>query len=279
MGAVPRVLVVDDEESIRTMLRMVLESENFAVETAGTVADALAQITQGDFDVLISDLNIGHPADGFVVVSAMRRTHPKTLTFLLTGYPEFESALEALRQHVNDYLIKGTPIEELIGKIKAGLAAGQPARPPQKTKRVPAVIEEDKDKVIAEWLRRVNANDELRMVELSEEERKDHVPGLLEEAIAHARGESIGAGRQRAAEQHGALRYQQGYSTPMLIAESRLLQDVMAECVRRNFLMIDLSNLMSDVIKITDTVSMELEQSVRAFTAKQGLKRGTTDAG
>lgn len=279
MSAVARVLVVDDEENIRTMLRMVLESENFAVETAGTVADALAQITQGDFDVLISDLNIGHPADGFVVVSAMRRTHPKTLTFLLTGYPEFESALEALRQHVNDYLIKGTPIEELIGKIKAGLAAGQPARPPQKTKRVPAVIEEDKDKVIAEWLRRVNANDELRMVELSEEARKDHVPGLLEEAIAHARGESIGAGRQRAAEQHGALRYQQGYSTPMLIAESRLLQDVMAECVRRNFLMIDLSNLMSDVIKITDTVSMELEQSVRAFTAKQGLKRGTTDAG
>jgi ActR/RegA family two-component response regulator len=39
------------------------------------------------FDVLISDLNIGHPADGFVVVSAMRRTQPDTLTFILTGYP------------------------------------------------------------------------------------------------------------------------------------------------------------------------------------------------
>jgi DNA-binding response OmpR family regulator len=279
MSAVARVLVVDDEENIRTMLRMVLESENFAVETAGTVVDALAQITQGDFDVLISDLNIGHPADGFVVVSAMRRTHPKTLTFLLTGYPEFESALEALRQHVNDYLIKGTPIEELIVKIKAGLAAGQPTTPPRKTKRVPAVIEEDKDKVIVEWLRRVNANDELRMLELSEEERRDHVPGLLEEAIAHARGETIGAGRQRAAEQHGALRYEQGYSIPMLIAEARLLQNVMAECVRRNFLMIDLSNLMADMIKITDTVSVELEQSVRAFTAKQGLKRGMKDRG
>jgi DNA-binding response OmpR family regulator len=278
MGAVPRVLVVDDEESIRTMLRMVLESENFAVETAGTVADALAQITQGDFDVLISDLNIGHPADGFVVVSAMRRTHPKTLTFLLTGYPEFESALEALRQHVNDYLIKGTPIEELIVKIKAGLAAGQPTTPPRKTKRVPAVIEEDKDKVIVEWLRRVNANDELRMLELSEEERRDHVPGLLEEAIAHARGETIGAGRQRAAERHGALRYAQGYSIPMLIAEARLLQNVIAECVRRNFLMIDLSKLIADMIKITDTVSVELEQSVRAFTAKQGLKRAIKDA-
>jgi len=279
MGAAPRVLVVDDEENIRTMLSMVLESEHFAVKAVGTVAEALAQITQGEFDVLISDLNIGHPADGFVVVSAMRRTHPETLTFLLTGYPEFETALEALRQHVNDYLIKGTPIEELIVKIKAGLASGQPATPPQKAMRVPAVIEEDTEKVIAEWLRRVNANDELRMVQLSEEERKDHVPGLLDEAIAQARSEAIGAGRQMAADQHGALRYQQGYSIPMLIAEARLLQDVIAECVRRNFLMIDLSNLMPDMIKMTDTISMELEQSLRAFTAKQGLKRGTKDVG
>ncbi len=274
---VTRVLVVDDEESIRTMLRMVLESENFNVTTAATVAEALAQITQVEFDVLVSDLNIGHPSDGFVVVSAMRRTHPETLTFLLTGYPGFETALEALRQHVNDYLIKGTPIEELIVKIKAGLESGQPATPPQKTKRVPTVIEGDKDKVIAEWLRRVNVNDELKMVELSEEERRDHVPGLLDEAIAHARGEAVGAERRRAAEQHGALRYQQGYSIPMLVAEARLLQDVTAECVRRNFLMIDLSNLMSDMIKIADTVSLELEQSVRAFTAKQGSKRGMKD--
>lgn len=279
MPQVPRVLVVDDEESIRTMLRMVLESEDFAVTAVGTVSEALKQITQGDFDVLISDLNIGHPADGFVVVSAMRRTHPEALTIMLTGYPGFETALEALRQHVNDYMIKGTPIEELIVKIKAGLAEDQPATPPQNTKRVPDIIEKDKEKVIAEWLKRVNANDELRMVELSEEERKDHVPGLLEEAIGQARGEATGAGRQRAAEQHGALRYQQGYSIPMLIAEARLLQDVMAECARRNFLMIDLSNLMPDMIKIADTVSMELEQSVRAFAAKQGLKHGMKDGG
>ena len=137
------------------------------------------------------------------------------------------------------------------------------------------MIEGDKGKVLAEWLERVNANDELRMVELSEEERKDHVPGLLEEMIANARGESTGAGRQRAADQHGALRYQQGYSIPMLIAEARLLQGVIAECVRRNFLMIDLSNLIPDMIKMTDTISVELEQSVRAFTARQGLKAGS----
>ena len=272
MSDAPNVLVVDDEKSIREMLRMVLESEDFTVTTVGTVPEALAQITQFHFDVLISDLNVGHPADGFVVVSAMRRMHPETLTFILTGYPGFETALEAIRQHVNDYLIKGTPVEELIKKIKAGLASGQPSENPRKSERVPSVVEKNKDKVMGEWLRRVQANEELQIVTLSEAERRDHVPGLLEEAISHARGEYIGAGRQKAAEQHGTLRYYQGYSVPMLIAESRLLQDVIAECIQSNFLLIDLSKLMADVLKMTDTISMELEQSVRAFTALQGWR-------
>jgi DNA-binding NtrC family response regulator len=105
----PRILVVDDEESIRSMLQLVLQKEGFTVTTVGTVMDALALISHLHFDVLISDLNIGHPADGFVVVSAMRRTQPDASTFILTGYPDFETALEALRQDVGDYLIKGTP--------------------------------------------------------------------------------------------------------------------------------------------------------------------------
>jgi DNA-binding response OmpR family regulator len=278
MSSAPTVLVVDDEENIRTMLRRVLESEDFIDTTVGTVPGALAAISQYRFDVLISDLNVGHPADGFVVVSAMRRTHPETLTFILTGYPGFETALEGLRQHVNEYLIKGTPIEELVEKIKAGLAAGQPSVRPQGSKRVPAVIEENKDKVIEEWLRRVNADDELKMVELWEADRKDHVPGLLQEAIERACDKCIGVGRQQAAEQHGTLRYHQGYSVPMLINEARLLQNGIAECIQRKLLVIDLSNLMTDMRKMSDTISMELEQSVRAFVAQQGWRSHRQDS-
>ncbi|MGC2258532.1 MAG: response regulator [Candidatus Sulfotelmatobacter sp.] len=264
------VLVVDDEENIRTMLRLVLETEGFLVTTAGTVREALTQITQSHFDVLISDLNIGHPADGFVVVSAMRRTHPDTLTFILTGYPAFETALEAMRQHVNDYLIKGTPIEKLVEKIKTGLAHGQPAHPAQKAKRVPDVIEEHRDEVISNWLQRVKATDELASLPLTEADRKDHVPGLLDEAIAHAFNRLVAIHRQQAAEQHGTLRYHQGYTVPMLIVEARLLQDVISECVRRNFLVIDLSNLVVDLTHMSDTVLRELELSVRAFNQQAG---------
>jgi DNA-binding response OmpR family regulator len=270
MSAGSTILVVDDEENIRSMLRLVLESEGFVVTTAGSVPQALTQITQFRFDVLISDLNIGHPADGFLVVSAMRRVHPETLTFILTGYPAFETALEAMRQHVNDYLIKGTPIEDLVEKIKTGLAQGLPNHRQHRTQRVPDVIGQNRDWVIAHWLQGVKQNQELLSVSLSEGDRRDHVPGLLDEAIAYACDQAIGVERQQAAIQHGTVRYHQGYTIPMLIVEACLLQDVFSDCIRRNVQVIDLSNLVLDLTKMFHTVSTELELSVRAFTNHAG---------
>jgi ActR/RegA family two-component response regulator len=272
MSGASTVLVVEDEETMRAMLRRVLENEGFTVTAVGTVPEALALISQSRFDVLISDLNIGHPADGFVVVGAMRRTYPDALTFILTGYPGFETALEAVRQHINDYLVKGTPVQELVEKIKTGLVRDQPGRHLHKTKRVPDVIEENKDVVIAHWLQQVMANDDLRRVELSDADRIDHVPGLLDEAITHARNGFVSLQRQKAADQHGTLRYRQRYTVPMLILEARLLQDVVSECIRQNFLVIDLSKLVADITKMSDTLSMELEQSVRAFTKQLGWR-------
>lgn len=260
-----KILVVDDEAAIRTMLQKVLEFEGFEVTTAGTVAEALALISQFRFDVLISDLNMGHPADGFVVVSAMRRTNPETLTFILTGYPDFDSALEALRQNVNDYLVKATPVEELIGKIRTGLATGNPRNDPAKTKRVPDIVESDRDWIVEQWLERVKGNSELMRVRLGEAERKDHVPALLDEAIGHARGGEVGEERQQAAEHHGTLRYHQGYTVPMLILETRLLQHSLSSCISKHFMELELSHLVSDVTNVSDTIMKSLCESSRAF--------------
>ncbi len=269
MPSAPTILFVDDEENIRSTLGQLLQSYGFNVETAATVPEALALIAQSRFDVLIADLNIGHPADGFIVVSAMRRTHPDSLTFILTGYPDFETALEAIRQHVNDYLIKPTPIEELIDKIKAGLATRRPHQQAAKPKRVHDVIEQNKDSVVNEWVKRANANPELMSVGLSEFDRKDHVPELLDEAVALARGHRTREERKASAARHGTLRHKQGYSVPMLISEARLLQDVIAECVRRNLLVIDMSHLVSDLTNMWDTITTQLQESARAFTDEQ----------
>jgi DNA-binding NtrC family response regulator len=91
--ATPRLLFVDDEPSIRATLAAILKMRGFEVTTAATVSEALQYIARQTFDVLVSDLNIGEAGDGFTVVSAMRRTQPSAATFILTGYPAFETAL------------------------------------------------------------------------------------------------------------------------------------------------------------------------------------------
>jgi DNA-binding response OmpR family regulator len=80
-----RVLFVDDEEGIRKMLTLRLRSYGYDVVPASTVAEAIGLIGSRSFDILLTDLNIGQPGDGFTVVSAMRRTQPQAVTLILTG--------------------------------------------------------------------------------------------------------------------------------------------------------------------------------------------------
>jgi hypothetical protein len=150
--------------------------------------------------------------------------------------------------------------------------ANQPQKPHKDqpknsgTKRVPDVIEENKDWIISHWLEQLRADDELKGVSLSDAERKDHVPELLDEAVARACGYRIKVQeRQKAAERHGTLRYHQQYSVPMLIREAHLLQDVIAECIRDNLLVIELSSLIPEIAKISATLLAELEESTRAY--------------
>jgi DNA-binding NtrC family response regulator len=121
-----RVLFVDDEPGIRITMPEILRQHGFSVTAVGNVNEALDEITSAQFDVLISDLNFDHPADGFIVVSAMRRTQPNCVILILTGYPGFETALEALRNQVDDYLIKPARIPALVSLIEKKLKQRKP---------------------------------------------------------------------------------------------------------------------------------------------------------
>ncbi len=116
-----RILFVDDEPSIRLTLPQVLQEYGFEVKTAASVADALAEINSSRFDVLLSDLNISEEGDGFRIVSAMRQLQPRCVTVVLTGYPAFETAVQALRQQVDDYVVKPADLEALIGNLRERL--------------------------------------------------------------------------------------------------------------------------------------------------------------
>src|ERR1700756_2001249 len=124
-----RLLLVDDEAVIRITLSAILTKHDFDVSAAATVPEALQKITSQQFEVLLSDLNIGNPGDGLTVVSAMRRTQPEAVTMILTGYPAFETALEAIRSQVDDYAVKPANIDDLVHVIEDKLKHREPHRP------------------------------------------------------------------------------------------------------------------------------------------------------
>jgi ActR/RegA family two-component response regulator len=122
-GLSKRVLFVDDEPSIRLTLPPILQNRGFEVRSAASVAEALAAIDRQSFDVLLSDLNVSEEGDGFTIVHAMRTANPKCVTILLTGYPAFESAVEAIHHEVDDYFVKPADVESLISTMERKLAA------------------------------------------------------------------------------------------------------------------------------------------------------------
>jgi ActR/RegA family two-component response regulator len=262
----PRVLFLDDEESIRATLPLMLEAYGFSVTSTGTVPDALRLISQEKFDVLIADLNVGNAGDGFTVVSAMRRTQPTAVNFILTGFPAFETALEAIRQQVDDYLIKPTEIESLVQAIQSKLTDRKPTHGIQ-PKRLPDIIEQDLDSIVKQWLNAVKKDEEISAIPLSDSDREDHVPLLLQQSLERARGRQLTPEDTDAAELHGAVRRKQGYSIPLVVREAKILLRVLADCVQQNLLAIQVSYLIPDMVNVWETIATELEISVKAFVA------------
>src|SRR5690349_24583297 len=113
-----RILVVDDEIGIRTTLGPILEKHGFLVRSVGSVPEALSEIRSGPFSGLICDLNLGPHEDPYVVIRAVRQANSRAGVIILTGYPGLETAVEALRESVDDYFMKPSNSDELAARLR-----------------------------------------------------------------------------------------------------------------------------------------------------------------
>ena len=271
-----RVLFVDDEPSLVLTMPLILRQHGYDVTAVGSVNEALAQISSAPFDVLISDLNIGHPGDGFTVVSAMRRTHPTCITLILTGYPGFDSALEAIRSQVDDYLIKPAPIPSLISLIEQKLKnpkSGQVVA----NKRVSQILRENVCEITQRTLREMKADPLLGALPLADEQRIEYIPCTIEELAAmlesaepeQAAGEVIQSTVLR-----GAERYKQSYTIPQLAASVRLLERAIFDVIHEHMLSLNLSYFMFDLKRLNDILGIQLEHTLIAYEEQRS--RGVT---
>ena len=117
-----RILLVDDEASIRLTLGALLQRCGYDVTSADGGEQAVQLLERQGFDLLLTDLKMPG-IDGLQVVAAARQRQPDVAVIVLTGHGSLETAIEGLHQQVFDYLLKTTPPEEVIARVKAGLAA------------------------------------------------------------------------------------------------------------------------------------------------------------
>ncbi|HZR56781.1 MAG TPA: response regulator [Terriglobales bacterium] len=269
----PRVLVVEDDDAVRTMLKLGLERDGFEVVVAANVSDALGHIARSEFDALLSDLHMPLAGDGFTVVSAMRHTHPEALTIVLSGYPALEEAMSAILAQADEILAK--PIR--IGLIKELIHArlGKPHVMKRiKPESVASILERESETTVKNWLNLVEQNAELTCIPLSRHERTGHLPKLLRDVILRLRLDSeMTAPISLAARDHGEIRRQQGYTAPMLVEESRILQVSIFSTLQRSLSSVDFSKVLLDVVTIADEVDSQLKQAMLCYVTSTPVLR------
>jgi two-component system alkaline phosphatase synthesis response regulator PhoP len=128
MAELLRTLIVDDEEQIRFFLKETLERAGHRVSAAASGEEALDRLKDTAFDLAILDLKLGGPIDGLRVLQAIRWRWPATVVIMLTAHGTLESAVDAIQEGVDGYLLKPVRPAEVRRAVEEALYRRQKLR-------------------------------------------------------------------------------------------------------------------------------------------------------
>jgi DNA-binding response OmpR family regulator len=262
-----KILFVDDEPAIRLAVPAILKLHGFDVTIAANVTEAIQEISRRNFDVLISDLNIGNPGDGFTVVSAMRRVQPSCVTLILTGFPAFETALQAIRSQVDDYLIKPAGADRLVAAIEQHLQSRRPHLLVP-LRRLSYILRENVNHLADNILEAERRILQLPRVHLTEDEcRRNAIAFVNAIAMQLTKGMTeLTPELLELSIRHGRARYEQGYSAPELVEENRIVCSAILDCIEDNLLIADVSNLVPDLKSISTVLARMLREAISSHS-------------
>jgi DNA-binding NtrC family response regulator len=116
-----KILLLDDEASLIKWLRYALEQKGYQVFATTDPRDAMAEIKNQHYDLIISDIKMPE-MDGFDFLKKVRGIHPGVPFIFITAYGSMDSAISALRDRASDYILKPFSIDELAVRIRASLS-------------------------------------------------------------------------------------------------------------------------------------------------------------
>lgn len=115
-----RLLIVEDEETLRESLKRVFQREGYQVEAVGSAEPALELFEEGFYDLIISDI-ILPGITGIELLKRVKEIHPEQIVIIITAYASLETAVETLRAGAYDYIVKPIIHEEIKQIVKNAL--------------------------------------------------------------------------------------------------------------------------------------------------------------
>lgn len=116
----PSILVVDDELLIRDLLYDFFTGQGWNISVADNGEKALDILNEKKIDLVLTDIKMPE-MDGLALTCRVKEEYPEIPVVVMTGYPSVDSAIEALRAKVEDYIVKPFNINQLYKTIEAKL--------------------------------------------------------------------------------------------------------------------------------------------------------------
>lgn len=121
-----RILIIDDQGTIRKSLKLALEREGYLVETAENGQEALRKSKEEFYNMALVDLRLPD-MNGIELLTKMRETVPKMAKIIITGYASLENAIEAVNRGADGYIVKPVNMNKLLETVKEHLKKQQEA--------------------------------------------------------------------------------------------------------------------------------------------------------
>jgi len=120
----PRILLIEDDLSTASALKKVLQAESYGVDVADRGDDGLAQATTGSFDLVVTDLKLPG-LSGLELAARLQATKPKLPIIMMTAHGTTDTAIEATKLGVYEYLVKPFEADELLDLVASAVAHSQ----------------------------------------------------------------------------------------------------------------------------------------------------------
>ena len=122
-----KVLVIDDEESIRSVMTKILEEEGFAVDTARNGKQAIEKSKLNFYNLAFIDIKLPD-VEGTELLTALKDSTPRMIKIIITGHPSLQNAIMAVNKGADAYIVKPRNVENILRTIREQLRKQQEAK-------------------------------------------------------------------------------------------------------------------------------------------------------